>query len=86
AAAFTDEKIKELKKQIEDHEAQRKILMAEVLELRRTRKSLEKLRAIAKEQYEIDVKKFEQNHLDDISSIAFARTMFADTLAAAQTD
>jgi flagellar protein FliJ len=75
AATVSDEKIKELKMQLEELGTQRKALSAEVLEVRRARKSLEKLRDIAKEEYAMEAKKFEQNHLDETANIAFARAM-----------
>ena len=75
AAAFADEQITSLKKQLEELQTQRTAMMAEVLELRRFRKSLERLLAIAKEEYELDTKKDEQQYLDETANIAFARTM-----------
>jgi flagellar FliJ protein len=86
AAASTDEKIKELRAQLEELDAQRKTLMAEILELRRFRKSLERLREIAKEEYEHEVRKFEQNHLDETANIAFARMMLENAYVSAGTD
>jgi flagellar protein FliJ len=73
--SFADERIKELKKRLDELETQRTAVMAEVLELRRFRKSLEKLREIAKEEYELETKKEEQQYLDETANIAFARTM-----------
>lgn len=75
AVKFADEQIKALKKQLEELETQRVAVMAEVLELRRFRKSLEKLRAIAKEEYDLETKKTEQHYLDETANIAFARAM-----------
>jgi flagellar FliJ protein len=77
AVKFADEQIKMLKKQLEELEMQRTAVMAEVLELRRFRKSLEKLRTIAKEEYDMETKKIEQQFLDETAGIAFARTMLA---------
>ena len=75
AATAADEKVKELKKQLEELGTQRKALSAEVLELRQFRKSLEKLRDTAKEQYEAEARQFEQSHLDETANVAFARMM-----------
>jgi flagellar FliJ protein len=75
AVAFADEQIKALKKQLEELETKRTAVMAEVLEMRRFRKSLEKLRAIAKEEYDVETKKSEQCYLDETANIAFARAM-----------
>jgi flagellar protein FliJ len=86
AAAGADEKIKYLRAQLEELETQKKTLMTEILELRRFRKSLERLREIAKEQYENEVKKFEQNHLDETANIAFARMMLENACVSAGTD
>ena len=75
AVAFADERIKSLKKQLEELETRRTAVMAEVLKLRRFRKSLEKLQAIAKEEYELETKKIEQQYLDETANVAFARAM-----------
>ena len=77
--SFADEQIKELKKQLEELETQRTAMMADVLELRRFRKSLEKLRAIAKEEYDFETKKIEQSYLDETANIAFAREMLKNS-------
>jgi flagellar protein FliJ len=75
AISVTDEQIEALKKQLAEVEAQKKALMAEVLEIRKFRKSLERLREIAVEEYKVETRKSEQNHLDEVAGIAFARTM-----------
>jgi len=75
AVAFADEQIKELKKRLEELKSQRTAVMAEVLELRRFRKSLEKLRDLAKEEYVLETKKNEQQFLNETANIAFARAM-----------
>jgi flagellar FliJ protein len=77
AVAFTDEQIKMLKTQLEELETRRTAMMAEVLELRRFRKSLEKLRAIARQEYDLEVKNFEQRSLDETAGIAFVRASIA---------
>jgi flagellar FliJ protein len=82
AVTVADEQIKELKKQLQKLETQKKSLTSEMLELRKFRKSLERLREIAKEEYETEVKKFEQNQLDETSSTAFARTMLDNACTA----
>jgi flagellar FliJ protein len=73
AVAFADEQIEKLKNQLKELGTQRTAMMAEVLELRRFRKSLEKLRAVARQEYDLEVKKFEQQNLDEAAGIAFAR-------------
>jgi flagellar export protein FliJ len=75
AVAFADERIKAIKKQLEELETQRTAVMAQAIELRRFRKSLEKLRVAAKEEYDRETKKIEQQFLDETANIAFARAM-----------
>lgn len=77
AVAFADEKIETLKQMLQELETQRTAVMSEVLQLRKFRKSLEKLRTIAKEEYDLESKKNEQNFLDETANIAFARGLLA---------
>ena len=47
--------------------------MAEVLKIKRSKESLEKLRAEAKRQYIEEQEKLEQKELDEIAGISFVR-------------
>lgn len=81
AIYVADEKIKELKKELDELGTQKKSLTSEVLELRRFRKGLERLREIAKEEYDRQVGKFEQNQLDETANISFARAILENACA-----
>ena len=73
-----DEKIKELKKNLSELEKQQKEKIAEVLQIRRSKQALEKLREKARLQYIAEQDKLEQKELDDRASVAFARNNSSD--------
>jgi len=72
-AATSDEQIRRLKSEIAELEVRRKEKTADLLALRRSRESLERLRAEAREQFMREQEKLEQKELDDRSTVAFAR-------------
>ncbi|MBN1506855.1 MAG: flagellar FliJ family protein [Sedimentisphaerales bacterium] len=72
-AAVNDERIRRLKGEIAELQAQQKDKTAELLALRRSREGLERLRAQAEEQFIREQEKLEQKELDDGSTMAFAR-------------
>jgi len=69
----TNELIKELEALVTLYEAQQKERIAEVLELRRFKKSLEKLRLQAKTEFIKEQEKLEQKELDEMAAVGFAR-------------
>ena len=74
-SAATDEQIKKFKDKIREFELRQKEKIAEVLEVRRFKEGLEKLRVEAKSQFIKEQEKLEQKELDEIASVSFARKM-----------
>ncbi len=72
-AATNDERIRVLKGEIAELEERQKAKTAELLALRRSRETLERLREEAREQFIREQEKLEQKELDDRSTMAFAR-------------
>ncbi len=72
-AATSDERIRTLKGEIAELEERQKQKTAELLALRRSRETLERLREEAREQFIREQEKLEQKELDDRSTMAFAR-------------
>ena len=68
-----DEVIKKLEGQISQLEAQQREKIADVLELKRFREGLEKLRAQAKANFIAEQEKLEQKELDEMAAIGFVR-------------
>ena len=75
----TDKEIEELGKKLAELEKLRKDKIKQIMEIRKLRKSLEKLRANAKAEFIKELEKFEQNELDDNTSITFARKILQCT-------
>jgi flagellar biosynthesis chaperone FliJ len=73
--SFLDEQIAKAQVSIRELESKRKTKMQEVLAARRFRMSLEKLRESAKDDYNVDFKRFEQDMLDETASMALARDL-----------
>ncbi len=74
-SATTDEQIKKLKDRIQELESRQREKIAEVLEARRFKEGLEKLRVEAKAQFIKEQEKLEQKELDEVASVSFARKM-----------
>lgn len=72
-AHVLDLRIKSLKDKLAGLETRRKEHIRQLLELRKERKSLEKLRQKAKDEYHKQWTVFEQKTTDETSSTAFAR-------------
>ena len=74
-SATNDRQIKQLKKELLELESQQKRKIAELLEIRRFKEGLEKLRAEAKRQFIEEQEKLEQKELDERAVVSFARKM-----------
>jgi flagellar biosynthesis chaperone FliJ len=72
-SAASEEQIKTLKARVRALESEQRQRMAEVLKIKRSKESLEKLRAEAKRQYIEQQEKLEQKELDEIAGISFVR-------------
>lgn len=72
-SATSEEQIQMLKAKVGALESQQRQKMAEVLKIKRSRESLEKLRAEAKREYIEEQEKLEQKELDEIAGISFVR-------------
>jgi len=72
-SAATDERIKQLRKSIEEQEVKQKEKIAEVLKLRRFKESLERLKEQAKKRYIEEQDKIEQKQLDETATMGFNR-------------
>ena len=77
STGFMNDQINLFKKKLVEYEEVKKQKMAKVMELRKFRKNLEKLKESAVEKYREEFKKFEQNELDDITSTGRARELTA---------
>ncbi|UCE49058.1 MAG: hypothetical protein JSW47_02735 [Phycisphaerales bacterium] len=72
-AATSDEEIEKLMNQVSELESQQKKKIAEVLEIRRLKEGLEKLRAEAKRRFIEEQEKLEQKALDETAAVSFVR-------------
>jgi flagellar protein FliJ len=72
-SAATDEKIKQIKKNVEDLEKKQKEMITELLKIRRFKEGLEKLREQAKRKFIEEQEKLEQKQLDEMATMSFAR-------------
>jgi len=72
-SAASNEKIKKLKEKINELELQQKKKIAEVLQLRKVKEGMEKLKTEAKEQYIKEQEKIEQKELDEEANVLFVR-------------
>lgn len=72
-AGTSDEQIRKLKDRISQLESQQKEKIAQVLEIRRFKEGLEKLRIEAKRQFIAEQEKLEQNELDEAAIVSFVR-------------
>jgi flagellar FliJ protein len=72
-AATNDEQIRELCKEIAALESRQREKTAELLTIRRSRDSLERLRAETRERFLREHEKLEQKELDDRATITFVR-------------
>jgi len=72
-SAASDEQIKKLKEKTNKLESQQKEKIAEVLEVRRFKEGLERLRVEAKAQFIKEQEKIEQKELDEGATVSFVR-------------
>ncbi len=75
SSVTNDELIEKLESRIRQLETQQKEKIAEVLEVRRFKEGLEKLRVEAKAQFIQEQEKLEQKEADEMATIGFARKM-----------
>ena len=72
-AHISDERIKQLEEQLAEVEKLRRKKIKELMEIRKYRKALEKLRENAKAEYLIEQNACEQKDLDEKTSMSIAR-------------
>jgi flagellar biosynthesis chaperone FliJ len=72
-SAASDEQIERLKDKVNELKAQQKEKIAEVLEIRRSKEGLERLRAEAKTRFIKEQERLEQKESDDRTTGSFAR-------------
>lgn len=72
-STVNDKTIKKLKEKVSELESARREKIAEVLEVKRFREGLEKLRDEAKARFVNEAEKLEQKELDEGVAISFAR-------------
>jgi flagellar export protein FliJ len=72
-SSATDDRIRHLRKCVEELEVKQKEKVAEVLKLRRFKESLERLREQAKKRYIEEQDKIEQKQLDETATLGFSR-------------
>jgi flagellar biosynthesis chaperone FliJ len=72
-AKTSDEHIRKLKERISQLESQQKEKIAQVLEMRRFKEGLEKLRIEAKRRFIAEQEKLEQRELDEAAIVSFVR-------------
>jgi len=77
SAKYVGEQISLLRKKMTEFEEVKKQKMEKMLELRKFRKNLEKLRQSAYLLYQEDIKKMQLGEIDEIASIATARQLIA---------
>lgn len=75
----TDEEIAQLELKLTELEELRKEKIKQIMKIRKFRKGLEKLRATAKAEFIREFEKFQQNELDDNTTISFARRILQHT-------
>jgi len=71
--AFSDEKLKKLKKRVEEIEVERRQKTEELLEARKARKAMEKLKEKSRAEYIKMLNAAEQKELDELSGGRFVR-------------
>lgn len=74
-------KIEEMKQNLAELERKRQEKIKEILDLRKRRKSLEQLRENSYMEYLEEVKKYEQNQLDDRNCVRYARMALSEDMA-----
>jgi flagellar FliJ protein len=72
-SATSDEQIKKLKSQVSELESQQRKKIAELLETRRFKEGLERLRDEAKKRFTEEQEKLDQKELDERATVSFAR-------------
>ncbi|MHC4430315.1 MAG: hypothetical protein ACYTBS_00610 [Planctomycetota bacterium] len=72
-AKTSDDQIRKLKERISQLESQQKEKIAQVLEIRRFKEGLEKLRIEAKRRFIAEQEKLEQHELDEAAIVSFVR-------------
>jgi flagellar biosynthesis chaperone FliJ len=72
-SAATDEKIRQIRDEINKLELEQKKKVAEVLKIRRFKESLERLREQAKKKFMEEQEKLEQKQLDETATLSFGR-------------
>lgn len=75
SSATSDERIKELKKKVNEFKEKQEEKIAELLEVNRYKEGLNKLREKAKTEFIEEQEKLEQKEADEMSTISFARKM-----------
>ena len=74
-SATNIELIKKLKEKIKELELEQRKKTEEILEIRKARQVLEKLRAKAEQQYRKEQEKLEQKEIDESATVSFVRRM-----------
>ncbi len=72
-----EEKIAGLKERITQVEKQKRTKIAEIMEIRKFRKGLQRLREKAYEQYMAEQQKEQQNLIDDRTTVTYARNIMS---------
>jgi flagellar FliJ protein len=72
-SAASDEKIKELECKVGELESQQRNKIGKVLELKRFKEGLERLRIEAKMQFIKEQEKLEQKRLDEVATVSYVR-------------
>jgi len=72
-SATSDEQIKKLKSQVSELESQQKEKIAELLETRRFKEGLERLRDEARKRFTEEQEKLDQKEMDERATVSFAR-------------
>lgn len=72
-----EEKIAGLKERIAEVEKRKKARIAEIMEIRKFRKGLQRLREKAYEQYMAEQQKEQQNLIDDRTTVTYARNIMS---------
>jgi flagellar FliJ protein len=74
-SATNIELIKKLKEKIRELELEQRKKTEEILEIRKARQVLERLRAKAEQQYRKEQEKLEQKEIDESATVSFVRRM-----------
>lgn len=77
SSTINDDVIRNLENRIHKLESQQKEKIAEVLEVKRYKEGLEKLRVEAKAEFIKEQEKLEQKELDEMTAISFARKVLS---------